>query len=104
MVITLFKKNTVITLLMWLKHNLSGGQIQNIFECSLDYNLSVHQLLNFNWSEIYVGGGEVEGQEQQIIIVFHSLCQVHSCNIFAGSKAKQEYEAVDRQGLLKLRV
>lgn len=51
-----------------------------------------------------MGGGEVEGQEQQIIIVFHSLCQVHSCNIFAGSKAKQEYEAVDRQGLLKLRV
>lgn len=64
----------------------------------------MHYLLNFNWSERYPGGGEAEGQEQQIIVVFHSLCQVNSCNIFAGNKAKREYEAVDRQGLLKLRV
>lgn len=64
----------------------------------------VHHLLNLNWSEIYPGGGEVEDQEQQIIVVFHSLCQIHSCNIFAGSKAKPEHEAVDRQSLLKLRV
>lgn len=64
----------------------------------------MHHLLNFNWSEIYPEGSKVEGQEKAIIIIFHSLGQVHSCNIFAGSKAKQEYEAVERQGLLKLRV
>lgn len=46
----------------------------------------------------------MEGQKQQIVVVFHSLRQVNSCNSFAGSKAKQEYEAVDRQGLLKFRV
>lgn len=74
MVITLLKKYLYNTFCVVKAQLVWVAKSKIFFNVSWIIINLVHQgLLNLNWSEIYPGGGELECQEQQIIVVFHSL-------------------------------